>query len=292
MGKCYDTLLNAVSLSNRIEKDDRQLGLDKAFPYIHFIIVLFLIGGTLGFEYWHEEYSSNLNSDRVTIGDYTLMASGLPRGKKYMNLNLKEIIIHAFRKEGYSVTDVNFVYNTDKYNNLKEKFQKTLNKLYKMEYLRETSSDPFAEVINKADLLDNSVIKESSQYEKAKQIQQEIGELEQEYRLNNSEHMIGKAYIMFNRAEHRDSCYERYKRTGFTYKYFGFGEKTVDQFYLPIMGKQKQIFFDRAKEPNDIIWEDLRYGNKRRFFRGLVSTIISFVIISTGFYAMYYLKTG
>lgn len=292
VGKCYDTFLNSISLSNRIEKDDRQQGFDKAFPLIQFCIIIFLVCGTLAFEYWHEEYSTKLNSDTVTIGDYTLRISGLPHGKKFEALNLTEIIKHAFRKEGYFLKGVNFIYNTDKYTDKKEKFWESISELYKMEYLRETSTDPFAQINTDGDLLDNSFVQESKYCIKAKKLQQEIAEMEQEFRLQDSEHMIGKAYIFFNRAEHRDHCFERYKRTGFTYKCFGFGENTDDKFYLPIMGKKKQIFFDRPKEPNDVIWEDLRYGHKRRFIRGVFSTLISFIIISMGFGLMYYLKTS
>jgi hypothetical protein len=116
--------------------------------------------------------------------------------------------------------------------------------------------------------------------------------MESGFRLNKPEKMIGKAYIFFHSAKRRDHCYERYKRTGFTYKYFGFGENSDDQFYIPVVGKMRQLFFDRPKEPNDVIWEDLKLSNKRRFFRGLFSTIISFVIISLGFGMMYYLKTN
>jgi len=53
-----------------------------------------------------------------------------------------------------------------------------------------------------------------------------------------------------------------------------------------------QIFFDKAQEPNDVIWEDLKWSKKRRFIRGLISTFVSFVIISSGFILMYYLKTS
>jgi hypothetical protein len=158
IGKCYDTFLNSISLSNRYEKNDREEGFDKAFPLLNLLVIILLVMGTLAFEYWHEEYSNKLNTNTVTIGDYTLLITNLPHGENYLGVNLKEILIHSFRQKGYHIKGVNFVYDTDKYTDKKEEFWDSISKLYKIEYKRETNFDPFYAVNHGGNLLDNSFV--------------------------------------------------------------------------------------------------------------------------------------
>jgi len=49
--------------------------------------------------------------------------------------------------------------------------------------------------------------------------------------------MLGKAFICFNKAKHRDHCYKNFKRTGFIYTHFGFGENTLQQFFIPVKNR-------------------------------------------------------
>jgi len=53
--------------------------------------------------------------------------------------------------------------------------------------------------------------------------------------------MIGKAFIYFNRAEHRDFCFERFRRKGWLYKLLGTGENVKDKFIFKVEGKIKRI---------------------------------------------------
>lgn len=62
----------------------------------------------------------------------------------------------------------------------------------------------------------------------------EIDEIEKLYAKNDPSLMQGKAFICFNRAEHRDDCYTQFKRTGFVYKLFGFGHTTLNEFFIPV----------------------------------------------------------
>lgn len=193
---------------------------------------------------------------------------------------------------GYYLKGINFVYNTNKYTQKKEMLWKSISSLYKMEYIKEHNTDQLTEISEKGNLLDDVNFQQNQYWMQAKKIQLEIAEMENAFKLDDTTDMIGKAYIFFSRGEHRDQCYERYKRTGFTYSCFGFGENTDDQLFIDVMGKQKQVFFDRPQEPADVIWENLKYSNESKFIRRQLSTIISFVIISFGFISLYYLKTN
>lgn len=122
---------------------------------IQFIIIILLIIITLGFVYWHEEYSVWLNTNTVTIGDYTLLLSGLPHGEKYNGIKLREILLKTFRMNGYYLKGINFVYNTNKYTQKKEMLWKSISSLYKMEYIKEHNTDQLTEISEKGNLLDD-----------------------------------------------------------------------------------------------------------------------------------------
>jgi hypothetical protein len=103
--------------------------------------------------------------------------------------------------------------------------------------------------------------------------------------------MLGKAFISFNRASHRNECYSRYKRTGFFYKNFGFGENTIEEFLIEVGGKTFKLVPTIAPEPNDVIWTNMKVSSLSQFLRSLGSTVVLFVIICVGVWFIYQIKT-
>jgi len=72
--------------------------------------------------------------------DYSLLITDLPHGEKFTHLDLKELMINAFRRKGYFLKGINFVYKTEHYTELKQKFWASITKLYKIKYVKESQS--------------------------------------------------------------------------------------------------------------------------------------------------------
>lgn len=66
---------------------------------------------------------------------------------------------------------------------------------------------------------------------------------ERRFENDDVEFMIGKAFVCFSRGEHRDHCYEKFKRCGFLWEWFGLGGNTKKDLLLDVFGVKKNCMF-------------------------------------------------
>lgn len=283
VGVCYKTWANMISLSNRIEKADRVELIDQLFPYFYIAIFCCLVVFTIGFEYWHEVFSRKLDSIQATIGDYTILLDKLPCGKNFKNYKARDNIASMMTQNGYFIKTINFVFDVSEYVELKKKLSDLIAKKYKKKYTQKETSD--LEKFNESQVL---LEEEEKQI---KILEQKIEIWEKRFEREEVEFMIGKAYVCFNRGEHRDHCFKKFKRSGFLYEWFGVGAKTQDDLMLNVFGQEKKLHVFLPEEPGDILWDNLGGGNTSRTLRRWFAVFIGIVIVVCGMIGLYYLKT-
>lgn len=114
-GNCERVFWNRISLANRIENLDRQRDIDFALNYFHLALVITLLLGSFLLEYWHAKYCTEMNVKSVTVGDYSLLFYGLPYGPDFEGISLETILFNEFRKKGYSIKSISFIFYTNEY---------------------------------------------------------------------------------------------------------------------------------------------------------------------------------
>jgi len=111
-GKCQKIFWNRISLANRIEDADRKKDIDEAIPIVHLALVIILLMGVIFLEYWHEQYCTDINAKTISSGDYSLLFHGLPHGEEFRGVNLEKILFDEFRKKGYHLKTISFIFDT------------------------------------------------------------------------------------------------------------------------------------------------------------------------------------
>ena len=101
--------------------------------------------------------------------------------------------------------------------------------------------------------------------------------------------MVGKAFISFDTIEIREKFYDKYQTKGYLFSLIDFLKG--DFMTLKLGDKSFYLSVETAGEPQDIVWENLKYSEKSKFMRRLVSYIVCFILIIIGFSVTYYLNT-
>lgn len=288
---CAKTWINKISLSNRIEKIDRTRLADKILPYIYQVIFYVMIIGTLAFQWWHDKYRIKLKEDSQEINDISLMLDKLPFGEKYTGVNLKEKIFEVFESHGYKLMDINFAFDIEEFIKLKEEYKDLRREYEKKKYkanLTQINMSVDDQTSEKEDLIDKN-------YKKMKELEEKILKLENDFEEEKIELMIGKAFIMFASTDERNECFERFKVDGFWHNFIDtcFSKIKKDRLILKdIKGEDIRIQVEDSYEPQDIIWESLKYGYIHKFIRERISSLIGYVVVIIGFFGLYYMKTN
>lgn len=295
-GRCKPNFINKISLNNRYEWVDRDKLFDKLLPYLHVLIVIVMLVMIVGFEYWHENYCAKLEAQSLKVGDYSLRFYNLPHGEKYQGYPLRANLINSVRYGEYRnvVTDINFVYDIDRYMEAKEELAKQIVKDYRDElkrHLDEVSEGDFKVIGANDRNMENESLQTEIASDKTKQLIDEIDKWEKRYDEDDITLMTGHAYISFKTIEIRDLFYQKFKKKGFFYNNFRIFHKRDVELSIPVNNEERMIYCKRPTEPHDILWENLKYSRLSRFFRRLSADIISFLILVIGFFVLYYMKT-
>lgn len=280
---CYRNWVKLISLSNRIEKADRNEPVDKLMPYFNITVFCCMLIFTFSFQYWHEVFTRRMNLDSSTIGEYSILLDKLPHGRDYRDYRIRENIESMMQNSGYFVKSINFAFDVREYSELKTKLNKLTEEKYKNKYKMSENED--------LDKFAESQVLIEKEEEKIGEIRKKIEMWEQRFQNDEVEFMLGKAYLCFSRGEHRDHCYKKYKRSGFLWRNFGIAGKTDKKLLLDVFAKKKRIDVFLPEEPNDILWENLGFGKQERILRKTLGVFVGFCIITAGMVGLYYLKT-
>lgn len=115
------SLANRVDLSDTTSKE-RFFGQFNDFSDIGTVIILLALLFWLA--YSNLITSMLYNKRYTTVKDYSVLLKGLPTGDEVhdSNTNIRHILKTRIESMGYNVTQINFVYDTEKYLELKAKY--------------------------------------------------------------------------------------------------------------------------------------------------------------------------
>lgn len=304
-GRCQKNFINILSLNNRYEWVDRDLFFDKMLPYLHVLIVFVMVVSIVIYEYWHEDYCAILQSNSLSVGDYTLRFYNLPYGRKYMGYPLRENLKTVIRYGDHRnvVRNINFNYDINEYLSKKDELSKQIVIDYRsylktrLEEIEKLEKENELKGINSNNKRDNEPLlgKENTQAEtasdKTKNLIREIQKFQERYDKDAIELMTGQAHVSFENIHIRDLFYKKFRKKGFCYENFRMFHYREVELSLPVNNGERMIYCKKPNEPNDIIWENLKYSRLSRFFRRLFADFISFFILFLGFFFLYYMKT-
>lgn len=287
---CAKTWINKISLSNRIEKVDRQASIDRVFPYLYQVIFYLMILGTLVFQWWHDKYRIKLIAESKEMDIISLMLDELPCGEEYKNVDLKTKIVELFQEKGYELTSINFAFDVEKFLELKKEYKELRTKYEKEIYeeKRNKENGKKKEYKEIEELLNENFVK-------VDELEKEISRLEKDFAQNKVELMVGKAFITFKNTDERNECFEKFKVDGYLNNIIDFffdGYSKHKLILKDVNGKDIRIQVEDSYLPQDIIWETLKYSYLQKFFRGAISSIIGYIIVTAGFFGLYYMKTN
>jgi len=63
---------------------------------VEILLFLVLLGFTVYFRLWHENYCRKLSQTSASMGEFTLLLTGIPYGKEYNGMDLKNNILKMF----------------------------------------------------------------------------------------------------------------------------------------------------------------------------------------------------
>ena len=318
---CYKTFFNILSLSNMYNKKNLSDLYKKIKPVMDVSILVLLICLVLGLEIWHDKYEKDVHSKRTTIGEFTLLLHGLPHGKRYAGLPVRRKLLELMKEEGFDVASVNFAHNVSKYEKEKKKLGQKVthhNTLQKKETESQTHHEPSSSLtdgsrelmglLNQGQNEDPSQLGEATDRTKEAQLkrapsrkmlkarkdilsfQKRIQVLETMFRKDDPESMIGKAFISFERLLHKRQCLKTYGRSGWPYKFLQICWCSKKRLYMHVESKKFRLSFEKASEPNDVIWGNLKYNGWFRLLMSLLGMLIAFLVMIISFFLLYTLK--
>jgi hypothetical protein len=295
LDRCRRSFFNLISLTNRHEQEDRETFVDRMIPLFHYVVVVVMVLGVIKFQLWHEKYYIHHMSETLTVGDFTVMLTKLPKGEEHADYNLEMNLRQVFPKDleldiENPVRDINFAFNVDKYIAKKEEFTGLCSEEYrelltqKYKRLKEMEGERM-ETEDSAQLLDTKA------GEKKEKVRAEITKMEEEFEMNKMSDMLGIAFVTFESAKYRDKILDRYGKTGIMYKLFGICPSKKERLYLPVRDQYWEVDVERAYEPGDIIWENLEYSDVNRWTRGMIAGCLGYFLICIGLISIYFIKT-
>ena len=285
---CEMSWINLISLSNRIEKKDRKTKVDSMLPLAYQAIFYLMVVGILAFQWWQLSYIRQLDDQVLEIGDISLLLTDLPTGDEVNEVSdLETSIKHAFAVLDYEIKSINFIYDCDEYMKIKEKLVKKRTELAKKNYEKRQDHGEMSDeqrMENKALISDGNV--------EILKLEQRMADIEQKFEEQDEDLMTGKAFISFATTDQRNTCYNKCQVEGIKDKVINFFVPQSKQQILLFLNEPRRVHVELPYEPNDIIWEDLKYKWYDKLWRRLVSSFIGYSIVIIGFYLLYRFKTG
>ena len=302
--RCSKNLFNLISLSNRYEDRDRDEFFDRLIPYMHSVIIVTMILGVLYMLYWHEKFVRRYNSEKITIGDFTLMLTQLPFGDDFYKKNLKNEIYKIFNDGTYrnAVADVSFAFDFDEYLQKKNLYAYYAKKNYKKKLKKLLNENPTniqnsqysggsLQRLPSNKLFEDQRLLEDDPEANMILVDSELKNLEKKYGEEDTRSMIGIAFVSFNRFDYRNHFLRKYGKKKFCCGLLKFTSYEREKLYMKVDGEEFRVKVGPASEPNEFIWENLKITKRQRFLRRVATDLICLLVVTCGFIWIYYLKT-
>ena len=217
-------------------------------------ILIMIIAKYLFFNYIRK-FNFMKDEERITPSDYTILIKGLKLPGK--NDDLKKQLEGYFKSYDakIEVEKINYIYNISDYVGVVKSFLKTQKKISILQYKNKPKEkiDPLRV--------------------KANELKNKLEKLMNEYKNKMKSKFTGEAFVTFSKQSHMRTVVEK---------------SHTNIFFMKL---QKGVYkIKRAKEPNDIIWENFGLTKTERFIKKLISFTITFIIIAISFGIIYSFK--
>lgn len=318
---CVKGLFSRASLANRVDLSDttskeRFFGQFNDFSDIGTVIILLALLFWLA--YSNLITSMLYNKRYTTVKDYSVLLKGLPTGDEVhdSNTNIRHILKTRIESMGYNVTQINFVYDTEKYLELKAKYNTNKGTQAKNRYKEslENNGD------QKMSLLDDNLPLMDKSNTSNMIIKNLLDEQERNFDSAHPRGMSGAAIISFINAQQAERFLKDYMRTGFFYKIIGCLSKQKKPFYLQVYGIKStpqsqhnsfashndfeiviareaqesvgvyRLYSERCPEPRDIIWANQAYKRRNKIWRRAFGMLFTLVILAVGIFIIFLIK--
>ena len=103
--------------------------------------------------------------------------------------------------------------------------------------------------------------------------------------------MTGKAYVSLSSSLDAYNIKKKFKKKGIIYNFFGIFPYQESYYNLDVEGEVFKLGVEEASEPIDIIWENLNYSDRNRFFRRAISSLLSILVVILLFSLLFHLKS-
>ena len=294
---CIKSFWSKMTIANRgVEKSGSEgLGYVLFRPFVNYATVFILFALMIWKSHNNEVINNEWDTEFTTDSDYSVLLKGLPNNEKldkFDNINIKKILQKRLKQEGYEVTQMNFIYDTEKFLNLKQKYTDEMTELAKKRYRDRLQG------------LENSNENQELLVRTPGEIDRLKDELLRQKDLFDDSHgdgMVGSVFISFKTAKQARQFMSHYKKRGVLYDLLGccgsqnrpfevtIPEEVLTRSEAERQGQQQllpeeyRLFAEMPPEPGDVMWENLAYKPYEIFWRKGLVNLLSLVVFLLGF---------
>ena len=220
-----------------------------------FLNILIMILSKYLFFNYIRKFNYVRDEERTTPSDYTILIKGLNTpGKNYDLKKTLEVYFKSFDKE-IEIEKINYIYNISEYVEIVKKYLLIQKKISILEFKQENP-----------DKIDQLRLK-------SKELKDKLEIITKEFKQKMKKKFTGEAFITFAKQKHMRKVVEK---------------SHTNIFFFKLQKGSYKI--TRAKEPNDIIWENFGLTGAQKFIKKLISFLITFIIIAISFTIIYAFK--
>ena len=290
---CIKNFFSQMTIANRANLKDtagdpRYVIIRPVINYVTvFVILIMLIWKS------HNNEVLNLVWDKnyTTVTDFSVLIKGLPDADKidrFNDVDVRRSLDNELRRRGYNITQMSFVYDTEEFIRLKEKYSEERTEMAKEEYKDR----------QKAHYNENLplISRKSLGVAMMKDL---VDQQQENFDSAHPRGMTGAVIVSFMYADQAHEFLSRHKKRGRLFDLFGFGGSQNQPFEVRIPDEQTysgarpevyQLYAEEPAEPSDVIWENQAYSGAELFFRRAVVNILTILVFVIGFFALMSLK--
>ena len=308
---CKKSFWSTMTVVNRDAEDldYKGLGYNLLRPILNYATVLIMFGLLIWKSHKNEIDNIKWDSKYTTGTDFSVLLNGLPnitKHDRFEGSNIKDILAKKLKDEGYEVTQMCFIYNTEKFLELKQDYTVKMTELAKKRFKEEEAKKKKKEGKKEVELTDLANTEDEEKNTKThkllKKAEDDVEELKHEllwerlsFHDSFGEGMIGSVFVSFKTAHKAQEFMTYYKRRGFLYNILGCCGFQNQPFVVTIPARVREngeyvtrneefnLFAEMPPEPGDVIWENLAYKPYEIFWRKGWVIFVSFLVFLIGF---------